>query len=319
MDLPLVTIAIPTHNRAGTYLPDALRCAVGQTYPRLEVIVSDNASTDGTRDLVLGCRDERVRYLRHDVALRPNDNFNFCIDQARGEFLLLLLDDEQVDRDFVATCVAAAAAHEGVGLIRTGLRIVDANGNVVGEAPNRVEGLSLADFFLAWFAGRTAVYLCNTLFNTAALRACGGLRSRHCLFQDVIAQVRIAVAHDRVDVAAVKASTRSHPDQFTYGAKAIAWAEDSLELLEIMCDAAGERREAIRNEGERFFARISYSRASAIRSPGERMRAYAAVYRLFGYRYLPPPRMVLASTALYRHARDIKRRLKGQRAWAAAG
>src|SRR5581483_7663062 len=62
---PLVTIAIPTYNRAASYLP--LPSALDQTYPDIEVMVSDNASSDGTAALVSGVRDPRLRYLRHAV------------------------------------------------------------------------------------------------------------------------------------------------------------------------------------------------------------------------------------------------------------
>ncbi len=316
--MPLVTIAIPTYNRARSYLPQALACALGQTYRHIEVIVSDNCSSDGTPAFMVGVTDPRVRYYRQPVPILPNDNFNFCLREASGEYFLLLLDDELVDQDFVATCLAAARGQKDVGLIRTGLRVIDANGTVVGEIRNQAAGLPAPDFFLAWFAGRTSLYLCNTLFDTALLRYVGGLRSRHNLFQDVMAQVRVAGVSRRVDIENVHASTRSHPGQHTYSAKVMEWAEDALDLLELIQATAGEKRSAIRDAGERFFAAICYSRASAIRRPLERLAAYRAIYRRFNRRYMPPARTVLASTSLYRGLRNVKRRLKGQPRWAAA-
>ena len=315
---PLVTIAIPTYNRAGSYLPQALASAVGQTYENLEIIVSDNCSTDDTPEFVGRQTDPRIRYYRQSKPITPNENFNFCIEQARGEYFLLLLDDELVDPPFVASCIAAASNRDDVGLIRTGLRIVDANGNVLTEANNYAAELSVPDFFLAWFAGRTALYLCNTLFKTSVLRAVGGLRSRHNLFQDVLAQVRVSAIARRVDVESVLASSRSHPGQHTYSANVMQWAEDSLDLLEAMQNAAVEKRSVVRASGERFFAAICYSRASAIRRPLERLAAYRTVYLYFNRRYMPPARTVFASTSLYRRLRNIKRRLKGQPRWAAA-
>lgn len=317
--LPLVTIGIPTYNRAASYLPEALDCARAQAYPNLEIVVSDNCSTDHTRELVEGCGDARVRYFRQAHGVRPNDNFNFCLTQARGDYFLLLLDDEHIDRDFVATCLGAAHYRRDVGLLRTGLRTIDANGVVIDESPNAAGGLAPGDLFLAWFAGGTRFYLCNTLFNTRLLRDVGGFNSRHALFQDVMALVRVAARAERIDVEAVKASTRSHPGQYTYSAKVSAWAEDSLDLLALMCDLAPDRRDAIWERGSRFFAMINYSRASGIRSPVERAAAYRSVYVLFGRRHTPPARMVFGSTALYRGLRALKRRLKRQPAWAAAG
>lgn len=318
MPTPLVTIAIPTYNRALSYLPQALACAVGQTYRNIEIIVSDNCSSDGTPEFMASQTDPRIRYYRHDKVIVPNENFNFGLQQARGQYFLLLLDDELVDRDFVATCLAAARGQKDVGLIRTGLRIIDANGIVVGNIRNQVAGLPVSDFFLAWFAGRTSLYLCNTLFDTALLRSVGGLRSRHNLFQDVMAQVRVAAVSRRVDIEDVHASTRSHPGQHTYSAKVMEWAEDALDLLELIQTTASDKRSAIRDAGERFFAAICYSRASAIHRPLERLAAYRAIYRRFNRRYMPPVRTVLASTSLYRGLRNIKRRLRGQPRWAAA-
>lgn len=136
----------------------------------------------------------------------------------------------------------------------------------------------------------------------------------------MIAQVKIVARYPRCDVEAIRASTRSHPGQFTYGAKVREWAEDSLELLSLICDTVPpDRRPQVIAKGSRFFAMISYSRASAIRSPAGRLQAYAEVYRMFGNRYFPPPRMVLTSTSIYRQLRNMKRRLKGQQRWAAAG
>ena len=106
--LPLVTIAIPTYNRAGSYLPVALNAARGQNYPRLEIIVADNASSDDTASFVQGIRDPRLRYLRHQVNIGANRNYNYCLSKARGDYFLLLHDDDAIDADFVDACMKAA-------------------------------------------------------------------------------------------------------------------------------------------------------------------------------------------------------------------
>lgn len=312
---PLVTIAIPTYNRARTYLRACLESALQQTYPNIEIVVADNGSTDDTEAVVRSYDDPRIRYYRQRKNIAPNDNFNFCLRQARGSYFLLLLDDELIDHDFLEACLRGADYRGDFGLIRTGLRTIDANGVVLYETANFAGGMSLSDLFLAWFAGRTTLYLCNTLFNRAALLAIGGFGSRHNLFQDVSAQVRLAAQLPRVDVAAVKASTRLHRGQFTFGAKVRAWCEDSLDLLDLMCELAPDQRELVRQRGERFFALIGYSRASAVRSPAERLSAYLTVYRLFGRRHVPPLRMAFASTALYRSLRQLKRRVLNRPAW----
>jgi glycosyltransferase involved in cell wall biosynthesis len=312
---PLVTIGIPTYNRAASYLPEALESALAQTYPNFEIVVSDNASPDNTETLVRGYADPRIRYFRQSHGLIPNDNFNFCLQQARGTYFLMLHDDDLIDRDFVEVCMQAARGQTHYGIIRTATRIINANGVVLEQGSNPTARRSFAEFFLDWFAGKTSIYVCATLFNTAALRQIGGFRSRHNLFQDVTAVARIIGKSERLDVDAVKASARWHGAKFTHAARVRQWCEDSLDLLELLCELAPEHASALRERGLRFFANVNYKRASDIRAPLARFGAYAFVYRNFGKRFLPPPRMVLASTILYRVLRNAKRRLLGMPAW----
>jgi glycosyltransferase involved in cell wall biosynthesis len=62
---PLVTIAMPTYNRADGFLKQALQSAVSQTYANIEIIVSDNCSTDNTESVVKEMKDPRIRYFKH--------------------------------------------------------------------------------------------------------------------------------------------------------------------------------------------------------------------------------------------------------------
>jgi glycosyltransferase involved in cell wall biosynthesis len=316
MKVPLVTIGIPTYNRASGYLQQTLESALAQKYPSLEIVVSDNCSTDNTEAVVKSYTDPRLRYVRQQTPLVPNDHFNFCLAQAKGDYFLLLHDDDLIDHDFVETCLKTADYRSNVGIIRSGVRVIDANNVVIDESRNEVAGLSTGDFFLAWIDGKTSQYLCGTLFNTQAFQGIGGLRSRHNCFQDVMATFRVLARQGRVDVPAVKASTRQHGAKWTHVARVRQWCEDSVDLLELMCDLAPEKATAIRNSGERFFATINFSRASDIRSPVGRLAAYAMVYRFFRGRYWPPTRMVLQSTALYRGLRRLKRKVLGLPAWA---
>ncbi len=103
---PLVTIGLPTYNRAPSLL-HAISSALAQTYRNLELVISDNASTDETRLL---CReaseqDARVRYIRQPVNIGPTANFNAVLSAARGEFFMWLADDDWLDHSFVSECL----------------------------------------------------------------------------------------------------------------------------------------------------------------------------------------------------------------------
>lgn len=64
--LPLVTIAIPTYNRADLYLKQAIQCSLNQTYSNIEIIVSDNCSDDDTEAVVKSFIYTHIRYFKHE-------------------------------------------------------------------------------------------------------------------------------------------------------------------------------------------------------------------------------------------------------------
>jgi glycosyltransferase involved in cell wall biosynthesis len=306
---PLVTIAIPTYNRADSYLKQALQCAVTQTYSNIEIIVSDNCSTDTTETVVKGCSDPRIRYFRHKKNIGANNNFNFCLAGAKGDYFLLLQDDDLIDRDFIDVCMETANYTTDIGIIRTGTRLIDSEGKVIAESTNNVVGFSTEEFFLGWFTSKTALYLCSTLFHIKRLREIGGFKSKHNLFQDVIAEVQLAARYGRIDIRDIKASFRKHHGELTFAAKVRDWCEDSLELLDLIYELASENKALIRSEGMRFFSRLNYKRASAVKSPVARFIAYMTVFKIFNYKYLPPIRHFLYNNPFYYALRFIKNKI----------
>ena len=309
---PLVTIAIPTYNRAASYLPQALQSALRQTYANLDIVVSDNCSTDHTRAFVTNIDDPRLRYFRHGSNIGQKGNYSFCFERARGNYVLLLHDDDTIDDDFVCSCMEAAGGASDIGIIRTGVRLINADGKVIGEITNEVMGLPIDAFFRVWFSSKTPIYCCNTLFNTEALRAIGGLKSKHFCYPDTMAIFELAAQHGRVDIPEVKASFRIHGEEFGFSRRIADWCEDSLELLHCMSDLVPEgSRNQVLKEGARFFARANYHRASTASSPWERAVALMKVMRYFNYRQLPSFNLVLHvfyGTYIYNAMRFIKRR-----------
>lgn len=286
-DLPSASIGISTYNRADGYLREALESAVRQRYPKLEIIVSDNASTDDTEGLVRGFGDSRIRYFKQPRNLGANGNFNFCLEQATGDYFLLLHDDDLIDDDFIATCMEAAVPRHPVGLIRTGTRVIDGAGNMTSERPNEAPGDSTADLFLGWFDRRTPMYFCNTMYNTTQLKEAGGFGTRTDLFQDVVAVARLSAKAGRVDVREVKASFRRHGTNSGGQARVEDWCEDSLYLLDVICAEAPDEADILRREGLPYFTRTNYRHASSIPSSLQRLAMYWRVYRKFGYSYSP--------------------------------
>jgi glycosyltransferase involved in cell wall biosynthesis len=122
-DEPLVSICIPTYNRAGM-IGKAIESALGQTYRNIEVIVVDNASGDNTDEVVSGYSDERLTYVKNERNLGLFGNCNRCIELATGKYLHILHSDDYIDPDFTARCVAFFRDHPSVVMTSTRARIV---------------------------------------------------------------------------------------------------------------------------------------------------------------------------------------------------
>ncbi len=132
MSAPRVSVGVPTYNRAAS-LERAVTSVLRQTYRDLEVVVSDNCSTDTTQEVLarLAAADVRVRIIRQPVNAGGVANFNAVIRELRGELALLVADDDWLDDTYVERCVAELDAHPDVALVAGTSRLHAPDGTVV--------------------------------------------------------------------------------------------------------------------------------------------------------------------------------------------
>lgn len=92
---PLFTIIIPTKDRA-FYLADTIRTCVNQNYKNIEIIISDDASSDNTKELVAEFinNDKRVKYVRRDFPLGMRLNFEKSLEMVKPGFVIALGGDD---------------------------------------------------------------------------------------------------------------------------------------------------------------------------------------------------------------------------------
>lgn len=111
----LVSIAIPTLERLH-YLKEAVASACAQEQARVEILVGDDGGDERLREWCLGrvAADARVRYLRHGRRLGLAGNWNALADAARGEYLVIIGDDDRLLPRFVSTLLSAATPETSV-------------------------------------------------------------------------------------------------------------------------------------------------------------------------------------------------------------
>ncbi len=174
---PKVSVLIPTYNREG-YLDAAITSALAQTYSPVEVVVSDNASTDRTAEVVgrhLG--DPRLRYYRNDRNIGMVGNWRKAVHEyLTGDYFLILSDDDfLIDSAYLADAVDLIMRNPSI------LAVV-ANGYLLDESTQTRREV-VYDYREVndgvWFFlnhGKTkemGAILCTTLYHTAWVRKLG--------------------------------------------------------------------------------------------------------------------------------------------------
>jgi glycosyltransferase involved in cell wall biosynthesis len=113
---PLVSICIPSFNTA-RFLRESVESAVRQTYPRIEVIVVDDNSTDGSRGILAAIQHPKVRIYINDRNLGLEGNWNRCLALARGEYMTLLPSDDVLYPDATAKRIAVLEHADNADLV----------------------------------------------------------------------------------------------------------------------------------------------------------------------------------------------------------
>jgi glycosyltransferase involved in cell wall biosynthesis len=127
-DAPRVTIFVQSYNTAA-YVGDCLASVLAQRSSHaFEVLVIDDASRDGTTDVVAGFQDPRVRVIRHERNIGAIATANEGYGLARGEFVARLDSDDRVRPDFIERTVSTLIANPGFGLVYGDIVTIDEAG-----------------------------------------------------------------------------------------------------------------------------------------------------------------------------------------------
>ena len=99
---PLVSILIPVYNREDI-IEQTVNCAINQTYKNLEIIISDNCSTDETWVVLqkFAAKDSRIKIFQNTVNVGPVLNWKRCINEASGEYAKILFSDDLISNNFI--------------------------------------------------------------------------------------------------------------------------------------------------------------------------------------------------------------------------
>jgi glycosyltransferase involved in cell wall biosynthesis len=138
---PTLSIGIPVRNGA-RYLGDTLDCLRKQEFGDVEILISDNASTDETPEIIRAAagHDPRIRHIRQTENLGPADNFNYVFRHTTGEFFSWLACDDLFEPTFHARMVDLLRSRPEASAAMSRLRLIDSDGNLMEHSDEPIDG-----------------------------------------------------------------------------------------------------------------------------------------------------------------------------------
>lgn len=113
---PLVSILIPVWNREQDIIR-AINSACSSSYRNIEIIVSDNASTDNTFDAIKNVAkdDARIQFYRNETNIGAVNNWVSCFEKSSGEFIKVLWSDDAITENTIEKLISPLLADDNVG------------------------------------------------------------------------------------------------------------------------------------------------------------------------------------------------------------
>ena len=133
---PLVTLGLPVYN-GEEYLRESLDGLLAQTFKDFELVISDNASTDATPEIIreYAASDPRIRYIRQAVNQGAVPNHNLLVREARGKYFKWAAHDDLYEPLLLERCVAALESHPEAVLANVWDGTAGPDGRVIEEPP----------------------------------------------------------------------------------------------------------------------------------------------------------------------------------------
>jgi glycosyltransferase involved in cell wall biosynthesis len=125
----LVSIIVPVYNRS-IYLKTAIESAIAQTYTNIEIIVSDDCSTESPQSIIESFDDPRIRFRRNSKNLGVALNVVAACQEAKGKYIASLNDDDIWNEDFLEKLVPKLDGNSNLVLAFSDHYIIDGNGNI---------------------------------------------------------------------------------------------------------------------------------------------------------------------------------------------
>jgi glycosyltransferase involved in cell wall biosynthesis len=261
---PLVTIAIPTFNRA-SLLKQCVASVLAQTYDRFEIVVSDNASTDETQTILSEFGDDRLRIIRQEKNIGLNLNWNACLAAARGDYVIFLPDDDRIAPHLLERCCTLVRAEPQLPIVVT---LSNPHSVSLGKTFRARASRTLStgiwdgsDILLDYLTDQITVTMCSVMLRTELVRANGGIPHGYPHTGDFATWAPLLLAGKAGFVNEACAMFTYHNESETARLSVELLIGDSRKVVEFISRQVdehvqvAEKRNTLKAEARRCFAR----------------------------------------------------------------
>ena len=132
----LVSIAIPAYK--AKYIKEAIDSVLAQSYQNIELIIVNDNSPEDIDKIVSSYSDTRIRYYKNERNLGKESivlNWNKCLSYAKGEFFVLLCDDDILEPTFIEKMYSLTLKYPQCNVFKSRTRLINSiNNTVIGDS-----------------------------------------------------------------------------------------------------------------------------------------------------------------------------------------
>lgn len=223
---PRVTVLLAVHN-GEPFVREAVVGVLDQTFGDFELLIVDDASTDGTAAVVESFGDTRIRLIRNEHNLGQAPSLNLGLREARGAIVSRLDADDRMLPELVSSQVAALDANPRAALAGAWMRIVDEDGRPYATQRGSIR--TFAQFVYAILVDRYPWGHPSIAYRRDVVRELGGYDAQLAPAEDKDLYRRLALAgHGAVSIDKPLVLYRTHRGQLSQERRAIQLANDHV-------------------------------------------------------------------------------------------
>lgn len=164
------------------YLKAALDSIVNQSFPDYEIIIKNNGATEEKKKEIKGIcgpylNKKNVTYFESEQQLPMGPNFNTILDKAKGDFFMIMSDDDMLEPNYLEEFNNLILEHPNLEVFHCRIKLIDENDNLIRYSENCPEQESRIDLLYNKLAYKRTIILSDYLASTTVLRSIGGFPS----------------------------------------------------------------------------------------------------------------------------------------------